>query len=179
MKKLLIGALIGGILLFFWQFLSNVVLNIHRPMQSYTAKQAEVLKYLSDNLEPGFYSLPNIPDGAPMAENEKLMTESNGKPWAQVQLHKSLDTQMGGKLARSFITDILAVLLLCWVLLKISNINFMNIFLCCLAIGLLSYLTTFYSNSIWFETISMPDLVDAIVGWGLVGAWLGWWMSRK
>jgi hypothetical protein len=179
MKKLIIGAIVGGILLFMWQFLSNVVFDLHRPMLNYTPKQTEVLKYLSDNLEPGFYSLPSVPEGTSMDESEKYFAQWEGKPWGQIQIHKSLANAMGGKLARSLITDILAVLLLCWVLLKNSNINFMNILLSCLAVGLMSYLTTYYSNSIWYETISMPDLIDTIVGWGVVGAWLGWWMSRK
>lgn len=46
------------------------------------------------------------------------------------------------------------------------------------AIGIIGYLTIPYLYSIWFETNSLGHLVDALVSWGLVGAWLGWWLPR-
>lgn len=179
MKKLLIGALVGGTILFFWQFLSWSILGIHDAMQTHTPKQTEVLKYLDENLDEGFYYLPTLPKGHSNEDMEKLMNDSMGKPWAQIYMHKSLEMSMGSNLGRGFATSLLAVLLLTWVLMKIGKSSFIDILLSCLAIGVMSYLTTSYAVSIWYQTISMGDLIDAIVSWGLVGAWLGWWLNRE
>jgi hypothetical protein len=179
MKKLLIGALVGGIILFFWQFLSWTVLGTHNNMQSYSPKQTEVLQFLDQTLDEGFYYMPGLPEGSTMEENEKLLAENKGKPWAQVYFHKAENTSMNANMARGVLIDILAVLLVIWVLSKLGQHSFQEVFLCCLAIGLASYLTTAYTNGIWFQTRTMGDLIDAIAGWGLVGAWLGWWLGRK
>lgn len=178
MKKLLIGAIVGGVLLFFWQFLSFTILDLHRPMQEYTPKQAEILKYLSENLEEGNYYLPTLPAGTSWEENKKMMNESMGKPWAQVFYHKEMTTDMTANMLRGLFVAILAVLAVAWVLLKISNNNLITSVLSCIAIGLASYLTTSYATGIWYETVTLPDLIDAILGWGIVGAWLGWWLNR-
>jgi hypothetical protein len=178
MKKLLIGAIVGGVLLFFWQFLSWSILGVHESMQTYTPKQTEVIKYLNENLDEGFYYLPNLPKGYSNEDMEKLSTETMGKPWAQVYMHKAMTMSMPANIGRGLLVTLLAVFLLTWVLIKIGKTSFMEILLCSLAIGLSSYLTTSYAVSIWYQTLSMPDLIDAIVGWGLVGAWLGWWLNR-
>lgn len=178
MKKLLIGALVGGFLLFFWQFLSWSVLGIHDSMQSYTPKQAEIIKYLDENLDEGFFYLPTLPAGHSMENLEKLTAESMGKPWAQVYMHKKMEYSMTSNLGRGFAVAFLAVLLLTWVLMKIGKTTLLEILLSCLAIGVMSYLTTSYAVGIWYETITMPDLIDAIASWGIVGIWLGWWLNR-
>ncbi len=180
MKKLLIAALVGGIILFFWQFLSWSLLGIHNEMQQYTPKQGEILKALGENLsEDGFYYMPGLPNGSSQAEYEKLMAENKGKPWAQVFYHKAENTNMTANMARGVVVDILAVLLVAWLFSKMSNVGFQDILLGCLAIGLVSFLTTEYTYSIWFQTKTMGNLIDAVVSWGLVGAWLAWWLRRS
>ena len=85
---------------------------------------------------------------------------------------------MSANMGRGLFVDIIAVLLLAWLLLKMNNTNFQSILLSSLAVGMIGYLTTVYTNSIWFQTHTMGDLIDSIVSWGLVGAWLGWWLKR-
>lgn len=54
MKKLIIGAVVGSILLFFLQFLSWGLLNIHKNEMSYTEKQDTILQFLGQNLKEGY-----------------------------------------------------------------------------------------------------------------------------
>ena len=42
-KKHLLYTLIGGTILFFWQFLSHAALNLHADAQQYTQVQSEIL----------------------------------------------------------------------------------------------------------------------------------------
>jgi len=180
MNKLIIGALVGGIILFFWQFLSWTVLNLHAGNQQYTAKQDSVLAYLSTQFdEDGFYFMPNVPPGTSPEESQAAMEKGMGKPWAQVYYHKSMNTNMTSNMIRGLLTDIIAVLLLCWVLLHYKDNSFKHSILVCLSIGIIGWLVNNYTTSIWYELPAMPDLIDSIVGFGLVGVWLGWYLNRK
>ena len=38
MKKTVIAALVGGLIIFLWQFLSYALINFHKPAQQYTEK---------------------------------------------------------------------------------------------------------------------------------------------
>ena len=149
-------------------------------MQEYSPKQDEILKYLNENLDEGNYFLPTVPVGTSAEENEKMMTAYAGKSWAEIRFHKTwnMNTNMGSNIGRGLLIDILAVFLLCWFLLK-NTFDFKTILISCVAFGLISYLTTDYTTQIWYETKSIPNLIDSIAGWGLCGVWLGWWLSRR
>lgn len=178
MKKTIIGVLVGALILFIWQFISWGAVNLHSDMQQHTPKQTEILKYLGDNLEEGFYMLPVSPPGTSSEDMQKQMEESNGKPWAQIYYHKAMDTSMGMNLIRGFVVDLLAVFLLVFLLQKMGNASFQTIILCSLSVGLIGYLSVTYVNAIWFQTKTLADLLDAVVSWGLIGLWLGFWLRR-
>jgi len=179
MKKLLIGAIIGSIILFILQFLSWGAMNLHGNESSYTDKQDTILQVLSQNLKEGAYMLPATPKDASHEEMEKLMEESVGKPWAIIQYHESMKGGMGMNMFRGFIVDLIAVLLLGWLLLKFANLNFQTSVLASWAVGFIGYFTVTYTHAIWFEEKTLMHLVDVVIQWGIVGSWLGWWFTRK
>ncbi len=179
MKKQLIASLVGGIILFVWQFLSWSMLNIHGSEMAYTANQDKILENLMQNLEEGSYFLPNLPPGSSSAEEQAYMQNSAGKPWAIVSYHKAMNMSMGMNMFRAFAVDLVAAFLLTWLLLKFANLDLKTALLSSLAVGGISYLTIPYLNSIWFESNSIGYLIDAAAQWGLVGVWLGWWLPRQ
>ena len=179
MKKQLIGALVGSLILFFWQFISWGLVEIHGPQMAYTPKQDAVLQALIDTgIEEGTYFVPRAPSGSSAAEAEAFMNEHVGKPWAIVSYHESLQNRQGMNMFRGWVIDFISVLLLCWLLLKMANLDFKTAVLASLAVGLIGYFTIAYLYSIWFESDSIPYLIDTIVQWGICGAWLGWWLNR-
>ena len=179
MKKLIIGALVGSVLLFFLQFLSWGLLNMHKPEMTYTDKQDTILQVLTENLKEGNYLLPSVPDGTSQEDAAKAMEEATGKPWAMIQYHDSMSSNMGMNMFRGWVIDLLAVLLLGWLLMKFANLNFQTTVLASWAVGFIGFLTVTYTNSIWFEGCTIPALIDVLVQWGVVGSWLGWWFNRK
>ncbi len=178
MKKLTIAALVGGLILFIWQFLSWALLNLHASEYQYTGHQDEILEFLSDKLTQGDYFLPTVPPGSSNEAEQELMRQHEGKPWAQIKYRSSMSTAMGMNMARSFIANVLAVLVLSWFLLKIRDNDLKTTVLVSIAVGVIGYLTIHYSSSIWFENNTVAHLADSLVQWALCGAWLGWWLNR-
>src|SRR5664279_1099109 len=91
MKKTIIGAIVGGIIIFAWQFLSWGALNLHEAQQKYTPKQDSILAYLRSQFnEDGAYMMPTFAPGMSRDEMEKQMKICEGKPWAQIVYHSSM-----------------------------------------------------------------------------------------
>lgn len=181
MKRTIIGAIVGGIIIFIWQFLSWGIGNFHQKAYQYTPKQDTILAALAANLPgEGGYILPTVPATASSEEMEKGMKDMEGKPWASIQYHKSFDMNMAMTIPRQLIVDILTVWLFCWILLKFNIRTFGNVFFSSLAIGLIVFFNQPYTGNIWYKWFDiMAHFADAMASWGLVGLWLGWLFNRK
>jgi hypothetical protein len=180
MKKRLIAALVGGLIIFFWQFLSNAALDLHRPAQQYTANQDSILNYLSTHLKEGKYFLPTFPAGASSEEMQQSMEKSMGKPWAIIDYKESMTTNMGMNMTRGLIIDIIMVWLFISILSR-GKINTLGGMLyTSLVIGVLNFLFFPYTNFIWYESPGIYiEMLDAIAAWGLCGLWLGFFLREK
>lgn len=183
MKKMIIGAIVGGIILFIWSFLSWGLLNLHGDQQKYTPKQDSILAYLNTQFsEDGAYYMPGFPPGTSREEMEKKMEESVGKPWAQVVYHKSMPgmNKMFMNMGRSLLVDFVIIWLLCWLMVKIPTPSFGTVFLGTLGTGIIVFLSAPYTMHIWYGSFDlMAFFVDALVAWGVTGLWLGWWLTRQ
>ncbi len=180
MNKQLVGTLVAGLILFIWQFISWNVLKLHQSEMQYTPKQDQIMQTLSQlDLEDGHYMIPMVPDGASMDDEVKLRESMTGQPWATVSYHNAFEVNMGMNMMRGFLLDLLSAFLLVWILMKFRENDFMTSLLASLGVGVIGYLTISYLHQVWMETDSTGYLIDAIVAWGLVGSWLGWWLNRK
>jgi len=180
MKKTIIGALVGGLIIFIWQFLSFALINFHKPAQNYTDKQDAILSYLnSQQLAEGGYIMPNLPESATMDDHEQLMKTATGKPWAIVQYHASQENNMVMNMIRGFLVNVVIVLLFCWLLRQLNAPAFSTIVTSALVVGLIVFLNAPYTGFIWYKNFDIwASLADAIVSWGLTGIWLAWWLRR-
>jgi hypothetical protein len=181
MKKIFLGALVGGILIFIWQTLSYTIFQLHYNGMQYTDKQEAVLSCLSSQFtEDAQYYMPSLPKGAPMAEHETMMKSMEGKPWAIVSYHKAWSMNMTGNIIRGLIVDILLAGLFCWVLSKISAPRFGTIFMASLFTGFIVFLNSVYTTHIWYHSFDlMAHFTDYLVSWGVAGLFWGWLFSRK
>lgn len=178
-KNLIISALVGGLILFIWQFISWALINIHQGEQLYTPHQDTILNVLQTHLsEDGTYFLPTAPTEASEEEKMKVMESSYGKPWAQISFHKSMENNMSMNMIRGFLVDVLAAGLLFWILSLIPSLTIARGITIAVSIGLIGYMTSTYLNDIWFEGNSIMDLIDVLVSWVLCGAWISY-MVRK
>lgn len=183
MKKSLIGAIVGGLLIFLWQTLSWTVLDLHRPSQDYTPKQDTIMSFLNSQLDKdGGYLMPNVPKGTSFDDANKAGEKNMHKPWAFIQYHKSYEISMNEMLMNMFrglVASMFMVWLLCWILGKWGKTGFVNVFLACIFTGLIVFINEPYSQYIWYKIFDVrAHLVDALGSWGLCGIWLGWWMRK-
>ena len=176
--KTIVGMLVAALIMFMWQFLSWSMLNVHGSEFTHTADQDKILSYLGDNLKEGTYFLPHAPPTATQEEAMAFMDTRYDKPWAKIQYNDSFDNNMSMNMFRGFTANLLAAFLLIWLLMKIPENNFVTTLLAALGVGVIAYINFPYINSIWFEGSSIGYLVDTVVQWGVVGAWLGWWLNR-
>jgi hypothetical protein len=180
MKKLVIGAIVGGILVFLWQTLSWTVLNLHKEYKKAPGEEA-IMTFLNSQFSAdGQYMVPMADENASAEEMQKVQESMKGKPWAVISYHKSYDADMMNNIIRGLLVDIIAVLFVCWVLMKNTNASFGSTFVSTVLIGVAGYLFIPYSGHIWFKTGGMSThLLDTFLSWGLCGLWLGWWLNRK
>ena len=181
MKKLLIGAIVGGIILFIWQFLSWTVLNLHNNAYQYTDKQDAIMSALSSQIEKdGQYMIPGLPATATKEQHEEFMKTQAGKPWALVQYQQSRDMNMGANMIRGLIVDMLIIGFFCALISRMNALNFTAIFISSLFVGLIVFFNVPYTNHIWFKGFDlMAYFTDCLVSWGLAGIWLGWLYGKK
>ena len=183
MKKTLIGAIVGAIIIFIWQFVSFAATELHRPAQQYTDKEKAILDFLkSQGLQEGGYLLPNLPAGASKEQQEAFMKECDGKPRAVLQYHEKAEynqSAMTMNMVRGLIINIVPMLLFIWILRRMAAPSFGTIVTASLFVGLITFFNQPYVAFISYDTFDIwAFLIDAIVSWGLVGLWLGWWLRR-
>ena len=180
MKKWIIGSLVGAIIVFAWQVSSWMFLGIHDKAMKYHPAQDKIMEVLTANItEEGHYMMPNTPT---KKEHEALMESMKGKPWASIIYHKSLNMEMTMPMIRGFLVNLVLVLLLVIILTKGGMPGFSGFVTGSLGVGVFTFLWGPYMGHVWFELpwhMIRGDIIDAIVAWGLCGAWLGWWMNKK
>ena len=87
---------------------------------------------------------------------------------------------MGMNMVRGLLVDMVAVGMLCWILLKLNLPTFGTVLTASVFTGLIVFFTAPYTQHIWYDSFDiMAHFIDAIVGWGLCGIWLGWWIGRR
>lgn len=183
MKKWLIGSLVGAILVFLWQFLSWSMLGIHDSEAKYTPAQDSIMSHLSSVIkEEGMYRLPTLPPGSSMDEWEPFSKEMNGKPFATIVYKSAYADGMTKPMIRGFLIDLVLVFLLIYILTRGATPKPIRVVAGSVAAGFFCWLLGPYTAHNWFqlpmEAIT-GHLIDALVAWGLVGLWLGWWLNRK
>lgn len=159
--------------------MSWTIFNIHGSQASYTHEQDRILKAIEDiNIPEGEYALPTFKPNASADEREAYMEKYTGKPWAVLRYKKELTNTMPLNMIRSVVINFVIVFFLCLFIGMLRNKNFKNIFLTCLGFGVLSYFANSYLYSVWFGNETIPDLIDAVVQFSLLGAWLGFMLGR-
>ncbi|MCW3113682.1 MAG: hypothetical protein JWR18_2078 [Segetibacter sp.] len=181
MKKAIIGALVGAVLVFGWQAVSHMFMHHHDAAYKQVADQENAIQSLSTMFkEDGQYLVPRSNPNSSQEEMAKFDEGRHGKPFAIVTYHAADNSNMGMSAIRSFTTAFLSVLIFILLLGKNPG-RFSTIFIKSLGIAIFVFLYVYYNSNIWLQTpweVIRPELIDLLAAWGLAGLWLGWWLNK-
>ncbi len=175
MKRLVLAALLGGLVVFFWGALDHMVLPIgHMGFQA-LPNEAEVLPLLGSSIpEPGLYFFPGMDLTKTMTPDEEAAWTEKYRtgPAGLVLFHpqggelmtaRSLFAQLASNVAAAAIAALVAGLLMAGYWRRVGIIALL---------GLFAWLSLSASDWIWFSypaPVVIAEAIDVIVAWFLGG----------
>jgi hypothetical protein len=175
MKTKILFTLVGGLLLFIWQFLSFAFPNFHKEAMRYTPLQDTLLATIErSGLEPGRYIL-GMPDPALEGDREKMEAEFKakyeGRPWAVLQYAHNNTMDMELNMVRGVLVCMITAWLFFLVLSAMRVESLVSRIGVGVAVGLIGFLFIPYSSYIWFREPGIwAYLLDGVAPWAILGA---------
>jgi hypothetical protein len=176
MKRIILGGLAGGVLLFFWGFFSHTVLPLGEMGIKSLPEEEVVVGTLESALsEPAIYFFPGMSDDP--SEEEMLVWQQRYEagPLGILFYRPTGFTPFVGQLPYQLLTDLAAVLLAAF-FLSMLTVSYWKRVLFVTSLGLLCWFTIVVPYWIWYLFPSgfiLGSLVDLVAGWFLVGLLLG------
>jgi hypothetical protein len=184
--RILIAALIGGIVMFIWGALAHMALGLGNPGIHPPAHEDVVLSSLHEGLgtEPGVYILPWLGPDAMRDEAavKAYAAKASTMPYALVvYLPQGEDmTHMGRPLVMQWISDTLAALVLA-ALMSLPGLGLGRRLGLAAAAAVFAWLSTMVPYWNWYRfpaSFTVAALVEQVIGWLLAGAAMAWWIGR-
>jgi len=178
-RTLLLGGVLGGVLVFIWGAISWMVLPWHAAtMKKFSNEDVVAVTLQAYAPEPGVYVLPNAGGGKTPEEKRALMQEAERAMaegpivFASIQgPSQGMGKQMG------LGTQILAAMLITWIVLQAGLASFGGRLALVLAFAVAASLVGIVPNWIWwgFSTdFTLVGIADMLIGWALGGLAIAW-----
>ena len=171
--KALLGAVLAGVVVFFWGAISHMLLGVGQSSMQAFQDEAAVEQALLGNISGGgIYVLPGMKPGADAAAQAAAMEKMKAGPFVFVAVRREGMPSMAGPLLKQLLIEIAAGLLFTWLLLRTSGVSyFSSAFFVAIAALAGAAATTlpcwnWYGFSAGFV---LSDLLDAGIGWFLGG----------
>jgi hypothetical protein len=184
MKKIIIGSVTGAIIYFAFQSVMWMG-GFHRDFYTYAASQDTVLKVLSANLpQEGMYMMPMADPKSPdfKSRQEKMEKMMPGNPWAMVFYHPRMKDFSAGYLLIGILYALVAAFIASVVLYCGRFPGFWSRFFVSMAFAVFALAQGVLDDMNWWSFpwgFIKPQVMDLILGWGLVSVWLAWLVKRK
>lgn len=191
-KRILLGGVLGGIVLFLWGFVSHVLLPLGEVGLKSIPNEDAVLGALRDNIkEPGFYFFPWMEESPGQTKEQQ---QAAMKQWeekykagpAGILIYKVQGEQP--KSPRQLLTQLgadIAVMLVAAFLLALAAVGgatFLTRVLFVGALSLVGWLDIHISYWNWYgfpTDYTLAALVDAVIGYLLAGVVLAWLVKKE
>jgi len=185
--RLIIAAILAGIVMFFWGFVSHEVLGIGeaglKPMPNEPSVEAALKTNIS---EPGLYVMPMMgiadPHHATDEQQTALFEKYRQGPTAMLIYHPTGEEPLSVRqLAVELASNILAALVV-GMILSLGAVGFSRGVTIATLVGLAGWLSIEVSYWNWYRfptNFVTGELIDQIVGWLLAGFVLGFILKRR
>lgn len=176
MKRMLIGGLIGGVIVFVWSFISHMFLPIGTAGFS-TMQQNEqvIVETLKANIpEKGLYFIPGVDPTADMASDEYKAWEEKYKAGPRGFLiydPKGANPMAIGKLITELITNLIAGIIAAFLLFRLIGTFWPRVSSVTL-LGLFAWISISVSYWTWYNfpgSFIIAEGVDQVIGWLFAG----------
>ena len=192
-KKIVLGGIIGGVLMFIWSAVSHMLLPIGTMGIKAIPKEDAVLAVMKANItEPGFYFFPgegmmeaqSLPKEQRQAATDAWTKKYEAGPTGIMVYHPTGETPMPtSRLIYEFLSDVVGALIAAFVLamatLRIktfaARVGFVSL------LGFLSWILIEFSYWNWYGfplAYEMGQLIDQVVGMAFAGIGIAF-MFRK
>lgn len=186
--RVLIAAIIGGIVMFIWGAVAHMALPIGEMGMQTAIEQDAALIALQGAASSGegVYMLPGMApeqwrDQAAMTAFQEQYRSS---PYAFVVYQPGGNpalVSMTPNLIKQFVSDTLAAFVVAWVL-ALGAFGFGKRVAIAGALGLFAWLAVNVPYWNWYmfpATFTVAALVEQVIGWLLAGAAMAWWLGRR
>ena len=177
-KRLVLGALLGGLVLFVWGAISWMVLPWHEAaLNRFTDEDAVASTITASAPRPGIYVYPGMPpaDGSPeerAAAEQASMAKMERGPIIFVSYDPAGMTSMAMPMICNLLTQILGALLVTWLLNKTSGLSYWGAVLFVVVAALAAGVVAVLPEWIWWHfstTYVMGQIADLVIGGFLSG----------
>jgi hypothetical protein len=187
--RLIVAALIGGIVLFTWGFVSHMLLPVGElglRTLPIAQQDAAIAGLKAGMTEPGIYMLPtleNMEDYGDQAKMDALGERMKTNPYAFVAYSPDPNpagTSMGPQLATEFATNVVSALIAAFIV-GFAAVGYGTRVLLFTALGVFTFVTAHVPYWNWYRfptDFTMGAAVGHVVGWFLAGLAMAWWLAR-
>ena len=175
MIRVVLAAIVGGVLLFVWGFVAHMLLPFSKDAVKQMPNEQVVLSTLQTNLpERGMYFFPGMDTSRQPTPEEQTAWEAKiaSGPSGLLVYRPSGGTGMTARtLVAEFFSNVLAALVAAMVLLGVRGSYGARVFTVA-ALGIVAWLSVSVSQWIWYGFTSpflFADFVDQFGGWLLAG----------
>ncbi len=183
MKKILLGALVGAVVLFTWSFVSHVFLPLGHIGIQQVPNEDPILEAMRANIQqPGLYFLPGLhPSQYEDEAARKGWAEKAVRGFAIVIYQLSAQEMTTGQLVTEFVSNLLLAFLAALLVSHIGG-SFIWRTLAVGLMGLIAGLDVYVSYWNWFKFPSdytLAVMFDQLVGFLLMGAVLSLMVKKS
>lgn len=183
--RLIIAAILGGIVMFMWGAFSHMALNMYGSSIKQVPNEAEVVAALKANIkEPGFYFLPGMDMSRTPTAEEMATFEAKHRegPTAtivyqpvgrDVMTPRQLGTELGSNIAAAFVVGLI---------LSFAAVGFGRGVIISTLIGVTGWLSINASYWNWYQfptNFVTAELIDQVAGWFLTGLVLAFILRKR
>lgn len=183
--KLIIAAVLGGLVMFMWSALSHMGLGLFDSSMKQVPNEDAVLQVMKANItEPGFYFVPGMDMSKTPSEAEMIAFAARHKenPNATIIYQPEgsdmvtptqLGTELGSNIAAAFVVGLI---------LSFSAVGFARGVIIATLVGLAGWISILVSYLTWYNfpaSFITAELIDQVVGWFLTGLVLALILRRK
>jgi hypothetical protein len=175
MRRILIGGVLAGFVIFFWGFVSHMLLPLgEMGLQSIPNEDDLTAAMKKDVREPGLYFVPGRDMSKPQsqAEMEAHMAKVTKGPYGFMVIHPNgRDVSLGKRLPIEIGTNVICAILAAILVSQILP-GFVVRVACVTLVGILASIMTLVPYWNWYgypTDFTLAQIVEHTVGWFLAG----------